>query len=77
MKLDSLRIKKYNEKNPLKTKAWIAARVITKKPCEECGNEKSQKHHNDYEKPLEVQHLCAGCHKKLHKKLKSLKQKHI
>lgn len=42
-----------------------AGRVI-KKPCEKCGSVKSQGHHKDYSRPLEVQWLCAVCHKKEH-----------
>jgi len=31
-------------------------------PCEACGDEKAQKHHPDYGKPLEVTWLCRPCH---------------
>ncbi len=31
-------------------------------PCERCGVEHAQKHHEDYTKPLEVRWLCRPCH---------------
>ena len=40
---------------------------IERKPCADCGAEKSQAHHDDYEKPLEVKWLCAACHGKRHR----------
>jgi hypothetical protein len=32
------------------------------RPCERCGASKSEKHHPDYTKPLEVVFLCRRCH---------------
>jgi len=40
---------------------------LKKLPCQECGNEKSQMHHPDYSKPLEIIWLCRSCHLELHK----------
>lgn len=45
---------------------------VNKYPCVECGEKKSQGHHPDYSKPLEVVWLCQTHHTKLHKKLKLL-----
>jgi hypothetical protein len=39
--------------------------IVVKKPCW-CGNEKSQAHHEDYSKPLDVVWLCAKHHKQRH-----------
>jgi hypothetical protein len=44
--------------------------TITRLPCEVCGSEKSQAHHEDYDKPLDVMWLCAQHHCDRHKKLK-------
>jgi len=43
--------------------------------CEKCGNKsKTEMHHMDYSKPLEVIHLCKRCHSFLHK-LEKIKPK--
>lgn len=41
---------------------------IKRKPCEKCGAEKSEAHHPDYYKPLEVQWLCRKHHNEIHAK---------
>jgi hypothetical protein len=40
---------------------------IDRKPCEKCGSEDSQMHHEDYSRPLEVTWLCRDCHLEHHK----------
>jgi hypothetical protein len=40
---------------------------LKKKPCAECGDPNSEKHHPDYSKPLLVIWLCRKCHLHLHK----------
>ena len=44
----------------------VAAGRIIRKPCEVCGNIKSQGHHEDYSKPFDVIWLCALHHRYLH-----------
>jgi len=36
---------------------------LTKLPCAHCGDPKSQTHHHDYSKPLDVEWLCFRCHR--------------
>lgn len=43
---------------------------LDRKNCQECGNPKSEGHHSDYDKPLEVIWLCRKHHAELHKKLR-------
>jgi transposase-like protein len=44
----------------------LAHGLITKCPCETCGNPDAQKHHDDYEQPLAVRWLCRTCHAAQH-----------
>jgi hypothetical protein len=39
---------------------------LTRKPCELCGDKKSQAHHEDYSRPLDVIWLCFYCHREAH-----------
>lgn len=43
---------------------------LQKQPCIECGNERSQAHHLDYSRPLDVVWLCQRHHKKVHREMK-------
>jgi len=38
--------------------------------CVRCGAEKTEAHHEDYDKPLDVVWLCTPCHKKRHQEIK-------
>lgn len=40
---------------------------LTRKPCERCGRSRSQAHHPDYARPLDVQWLCSLCHAAVHR----------
>jgi hypothetical protein len=37
--------------------------------CERCNEPKTVAHHEDYDKPLEVNWLCQPCHKQRHKEI--------
>jgi hypothetical protein len=41
---------------------------VIKKPCEICGAERSVAHHEDYNKPLDVNWLCEIHHREKHPK---------
>lgn len=65
--------KSYRDNNPNKYRAHgkVAYAVkcgdLTSKPCEACGIKKTQAHHDDYSKALDVRWLCHKHHKKWHK----------
>jgi len=43
---------------------------LEKHPCEICGDENSEAHHDDYSQPLEVRWFCRKHHNELHRKVK-------
>lgn len=63
--------KKSYQLNKLKEKArYISKNIPTKEQCTLCGSKLSlEKHHDDYNKPLEVITLCSICHGKYHRKV--------
>jgi len=65
-------IKEWDKKHPKIKKAHNKSRYIKipkGKMCEECGKRLAvEKHHKDYDKPLEVVFLCLECHKKKYKR---------
>lgn len=69
--------KAYRLRNPQKN--WCRAKTnnaiisgkIKRQPCEICGNQKSQAHHDDYSKPFHIRWLCRNCHRQLHQKLRN------
>ena len=68
-------IKGYSKRPLVKLKAWarrytsnaVVAGEITREPCTICGEEQTEAHHLDYERPYIIMWLCRGCHKKVHK----------
>jgi hypothetical protein len=49
----------------------LSKKIPLKMCCEICSSEnRLQRHHPDYSKPLEVITLCNRCHKNLHKKVR-------
>jgi hypothetical protein len=47
------------------TYAMRTGRLVVQ-PCEQCGDPKSQAHHDDYAKPLDVRWLCRTHHNHAH-----------
>lgn len=41
--------------------------TLVRQPCEVCGDDKSQGHHDDYDKPLVVRWLCPKHHRAEHR----------
>ncbi len=41
---------------------------LERQPCERCGDADAQRHHDDYERPLDVRWLCSSCHGIEHRK---------
>lgn len=64
--------KRYPEKVAARRLLYYAIKnkLVKKKPCEVCFSMKSQAHHDDYTKPLNVIWLCPLHHKDKHRKVK-------
>ena|SRR3990167_2795851 len=64
---------KYMNKYPHKYRAHrlvldaVRTGLLIRRPCEGCGEKRSQAHHEDYSKPLEIIWLCQECHSLRHK----------
>lgn len=67
-------LKRQRELHPEKYRARVAVGnairdgKLVRRPCEKCGAEKSEAHHDDYRKPLEVRWLCKRHHVEHHAK---------
>lgn len=46
----------------------IKSGKLTRLPCENCGEQRVEAHHTDYNKPFDVMWLCTRCHKDWHRK---------
>lgn len=55
----------------------VKTNKIKKLPCSICGDIKSEAHHPDYQKPLEVIWLCDFHHKEEHKRLREIERNKI
>lgn len=53
-------------KRRVRWNAWYATRN-QRRACESCGAENAQRHHDDYERPLDVRWLCSSCHGREHR----------
>lgn len=49
------------------TNKAIIKGLLIREPCEICGDKKTEAHHNDYDKPLNVRWLCFIHHRAWHK----------
>lgn len=64
--------RRYENRHPERQRARkalkraVASGAIKRQPCEVCGNIKTQGHHDDYSKPLEVRWLCHPHHVEVH-----------
>ena len=50
------------------TSKAIKSGRLKRQSCEVCGEKRTQAHHEDYRKPLEVRWLCVNCHRIEHAK---------
>lgn len=41
--------------------------LLERQPCEVCGDPKSEAHHHDYDRPLDVTWLCRAHHRAVHR----------
>lgn len=68
------RQKLWQQANPLARWAHIALAsglrrgLIQRKPCELCGAEPADAHHDDYSRPLDVRFMCRKHHRQHHAK---------
>ena len=55
-------------KHKARVAAYKAIRIgkVTRQPCESCGSESAQMHHDDYSRPLDIKWLCRRCHERQH-----------
>ena len=69
-KVKAIRLKHY-QKYVARYKVHNAIRsgILKQSPCNNCGNEKVQAHHENYAKPLEIIWMCAPCHSAKHHNL--------
>lgn len=65
-------LRRTRERYPEKVQAWylvgnaIRDGRLVRQPCEVCGSTKSEAHHDDYSRPLDVRWLCKLHHEEAH-----------
>lgn len=61
---DERQREKFPERYAARQAVLIALRTgrIRRERCTRCGDPKTQAHHHDYSKPLEIEWLCRRCH---------------
>lgn len=70
--------RRWDNKNKDKKRAHVKVSralrrgILTKAPCEICGDPNVEGHHSDYARPLQVQWLCTMHHAALHKAQRDL-----
>jgi len=70
--LRAARVRRKHHPKRAKAHRWVSyaverAELVRPARCEACGREcKVIAHHEDYDKPLEVEWLCRACHAKRH-----------
>ena len=68
--------REWDRRNSIKRKAhsfvWYALTrgLLFRQDCERCGDAKTQAHHEDYAKPLDVNWLCCRCHGARHRAMR-------
>ena len=67
MDTEKLNLQKYKAQTAIQNA--IKSGKLVRKPCEVCGDEKSEAHHDDYYKPIDVRWLCRTHHRQYHEKL--------
>lgn len=55
-------------------KAIMEGRLFKPSYCSKCNRRNPVAHHFDYDRPLDVQWLCALCHARVHRNIKFLRQ---
>lgn len=67
---------KHRELNPAQKKkanarsyanTYLKRGELKRERCQVCKYEITEFHHEDYDKPLQVEHLCRTCHLELHR----------